>query len=135
MSHSIRRHPFHLVDPSPWPLLASFSALTLTFGAVLYFHGYNDGEQVLFSGLITLILIAILWWRDVIREATFLGNHTLKVQYGLRFGMLLFIVSEVMFFASFFWAFFHSSISPSVEIGGVCLHMELLLLVLGEFHF
>ena len=135
MSHSIKRHPFHLVDPSPWPLLASFSALTLTFGAVLYFHGYNDGEQVLVSGLLTLILIAVLWWRDVIREATFLGNHTLKVQYGLRFGMLLFIISEVMFFVSFFWAFFHSSISPSVEIGGVCHRMELLLLVLGEFLF
>ena len=117
MSHSVKRHPFHLVDPSPWPLLASFSALTLTFGAVLYFHGYNDGEQVLLSGFVTLVLIAILWWRDVIREATFLGNHTLKVQYGLRFGMLLFIVSEIMFFVSFFWAFFHSSISPSVEIG------------------
>lgn len=125
MLNNKKKHPFHLVDPSPWPLIASFSVLTLTFGAVLYFHGYNDGEQVLFSGLITLILIAILWWRDVIREATFLGNHTRKVQIGLRLGMLLFIVSEIMFFASFFWAFFHSSISPSVEIGNICLHMEL----------
>lgn len=135
MSNNIRKHPFHLVDPSPWPMLASFSALTLTFGAVLYFHGYNDGEQVLLTGLITLILIAILWWRDVIREATFLGNHTIRVQYGLRLGMLLFIVSEIMFFVSFFWAFFHASISPSVEIGCVCLHMVLLLLILGEFLF
>ena len=55
MSNSIKRHPFHLVDPSPWPLLASFSALSLTFGAVLYFHGYNDGEQVLISGFLTLV--------------------------------------------------------------------------------
>ena len=116
MSHSVKRHPFHLVDPSPWPLLASFSALTLTFGAVLYFHGYNDGEQVLISGFITLVLIAILWWRDVIREATFLGNHTLKVQYGLRFGMLLFIISEVMFFAGFFWGFFWLGFAPSIEL-------------------
>ena len=102
MSNLIQRHPFHLVDPSPWPLLASFSALTLTFGAVLYFHGYNDGEQVLISGFITLVLIAILWWRDVIREATFEGQHTASVQQGLRIGMLLFIVSEVMFFFAFF---------------------------------
>ena len=107
----------------------------MTFGAVLYFHGYEDGEQVLLMGLITLILIAIVWWRDVIREATFLGNHTLRVQYGLRLGMLLFIISEIMFFISFFWAFFHSSISPSVEIGNVCHHMVLLLLIHGEFHF
>jgi cytochrome c oxidase subunit 3 len=125
MSQSKKRHPFHLVDPSPWPLLASFSALTLSFGAGLYFHGYNDGAQVLISGFLTLVIIAVLWWRDVVRESTFLGNHTIKVQYGLRFGMLLFIVSEIMFFVSFFWAFFHSSISPSVEIGGVCLHMVL----------
>ena len=116
MLKNTKRHPFHLVDPSPWPLLASFSVFTLTFGAVLYFHGYNDGEQVILSGLITLILIAVLLWRDVIREATFLGNHTLKVQHGLRFGMLLFIVSEVMFFSSFFWAFFQEIVAPPASL-------------------
>ena len=121
----IQKHPFHLVDPSPWPLLTAMNVLTLTFGAVLYFHGYVEGESILFLGIFSLIIIVSLWWRDVIREATFLGYHTNQVQYGLRLGMLLFIISEIMFFASFFWAFFHSSISPSVEIGCVCLLMEL----------
>lgn len=128
MSNNLnKRHPFHLVDPSPWPFFAAFGALTITLGAVLYFHGYNDGEFILQFGLINIILIAFFWWRDVIRESTFLGNHTKKVQLGLRLGMLLFIISEVMFFASFFWAFFQASISPTIEIGCVCLHEELML--------
>jgi cytochrome c oxidase subunit 3 len=59
------------------------------------------------------------WWRDVIREATFEDQHTAVVQKGLRLGMILFIVSEVMFFFAFFWAFFHSSIAPVYNIGGV----------------
>jgi cytochrome c oxidase subunit 3 len=59
------------------------------------------------------------WWRDVIREATFEEQHTVAVQKGLRLGMVLFIVSEVMFFFAFFWAFFHSSIAPVYNIGGV----------------
>lgn len=73
--------------------------------------------------MIYLIITAAYWWRDVIRESTFLGYHTSVVQKGLRLGMILFIVSEVMFFFSFFWAFFHSSLSPSIEIGCVCLHI------------
>ena len=112
-----KRHPFHLVDPSPWPFLGSISAFSVAIGAVLFFHGFNKGEILLSGGLIHLISVSIAWWADVIDEATFQGCHTKKVQKGLRMGMFLFIISEVMFFFSFFWAFFHSSISPSVEIG------------------
>ena len=60
-----------------------------------------------------------VWWRDVVRESTYQGHHTLAVQVGLRYGMILFIVSEIMFFLAFFWAFFHSSLAPTVEIGAV----------------
>jgi cytochrome c oxidase subunit 3 len=113
----LNRHFFHLVDISPWPITASFSLFLLTTGAVLWFHcGLNFG--ILF-GLICLIYISILWWRDVIRESTFEGHHTIIVQNGLRYGMLLFIVSEIMFFFSFFWAFFHSSLAPTPQIGGI----------------
>lgn len=63
--------------------------------------------------------IMYFWWRDVIRESTFAGYHTIRVQYGLRLGVILFIISEIMFFASFFWAFFHSSLSPSLELGSI----------------
>lgn len=117
-----KRHLFHLVDPSPWPLFSAFGAFAVTFNAVLFFHEYNSGINLLFS-MLYLILTSIYWWRDVIREGTFQGCHTSVVQAGLRLGMILFIVSEVMFFFSFFWAFFHSSLSPTIEIGCTCLHI------------
>ena len=92
--------------------------LTAT-GAAMYMHGFQNGFQTLAFGLTMVILSMTIWWRDVIREATFNGYHTKTVQLGLRYGMLLFIVSEVMFFFAFFWAFFHSSLSPAIEIGAV----------------
>jgi len=101
-----QKHGFHLVDPSPWPLITAFSALMLTFGGVLYMHGYMGGSSLLKLGLCMIIFMMFVWWRDVIREGTFEGQHTFSVQKGLRMGMLLFIVSEVMFFFAFFWAFF-----------------------------
>jgi len=112
-----QQHKFHLVDPSPWPLLGSLSALMITIGGVMYMHFYNTGDKVLYVGLLCMIIIMVLWWRDVIREATFQQHHTGKVQKGLRYGMILFIISEVMFFFAFFWAFFHSSLAPTIEIG------------------
>lgn len=82
-------------------------------------HSFKLGGLTLLFGLIYLTVIASLWWRDVIREATFEGSHTAKVQTGLKLGMILFIVSEVMFFFAFFWAYFHSSLAPSIEIGSI----------------
>ena len=97
--------------------LGSISVFSVAIGAVLFFHGFYKGEIILSGALIHLICVTIAWWSDVIDESTFQGCHTKKVQEGLRLGMCLFIASEVMFFFSFFWAFFHSSIAPSVEIG------------------
>lgn len=108
--------PFHLVDPSPWPILVSFSLLSMTIGAVAYMHGF--GNILLNLGFILTISGMILWFRDVITEATLLGHHTKEVKQGLMMGMILFIVSEVFAFFSVFWAFFHSSLSPAIEIGG-----------------
>jgi len=113
------RHPFHLVDPSPWPLFVSLASLSLTSSAVLYFHMYSRGGFLLFFSFIMLILVMSFWFKDVIVEGTYEGHHTSYVQRGLRYGMLLFIVSEIMFFFAFFWGFFHSSIAPTVFIGYV----------------
>ena len=110
-------HPYHLVDPSPWPYLGSIGALLVTVGSVLYFH--YSYTWIMNLGAITLILTMIVWWRDVIREATLQGHHTQIVRRGLRYGMILFITSEVCFFFAFFWAFFHSSLSPTIELGAV----------------
>jgi len=119
LTRNNHRHGFHLVDPSPWPLISAFSALMATFGGVLYMHGYLGGSFLWKYGFFMTLFMMFVWWRDVIREGTIEGQHTHTVQLGLRMGMLLFIVSEIMFFFAFFWAFFHSSFNPSTAIGGV----------------
>ena len=111
-------HPFHILDQSPWPIFTAFQTFNLLLTSVCYFHRYMPICYVLLS-LANLALIMLVWGFDVIREGTFLGHHTLFVQKGLRLGFLLFLATEVMFFASFFWAFFHSSLSPTIWIGGV----------------
>ncbi len=85
----------------------------------MYFHGYLFGSLLLPLGLFLVIFYKFLWFKDVVREGTFLGDHTFVVQRGLRYGMLLFIISEVMFFFAFFWAFFHSALAPTFQINGV----------------
>lgn len=112
-----QKHLYHLVDPSPWPILTSISGMSLFIGAVMYMHSIVNGLFVLIAGIVVTTLCMGVWWRDVIREATFEGQHTSVVQKGLKYGMLLFILSEVMFFVAFFWGFFHSSLAPTVEIG------------------
>jgi len=112
-------HGFHIVDPSPWPRYTAFSAFFRVFGAVLWRHGFTRGLFVFFLGIISIIINVTFWWRDVIREATFEGQHTVIVQKGLRMGMILFIVSEIMLFFAFFWAYFHSSLNPAPFIGAV----------------
>ena len=113
------KHSFHLVDPSPWPLVASLGALMLTSGGVLYMHKFQGGGQLCLTGFFIILYTMYTWWRDIVREATYEEQHTYAVQRGLRLGMILFIVSEIMFFFAFFWAFFHSSVSPTFNIGGV----------------
>nr|YP_010895189.1 cytochrome c oxidase subunit III [Neoplesia analis]WJW73728.1 cytochrome c oxidase subunit III [Neoplesia analis] len=110
-------HPFHLVNHSPWPLTGAIGTMTLVSGLVKWFHQYNS--SLILLGTTITILTVYQWWRDVSRESTFQGCHTYPVTTGLRWGMILFIVSEVLFFTSFFWAFFHSSLSPAIELGTI----------------
>nr|YP_004935637.1 cytochrome c oxidase subunit III [Alloeorhynchus bakeri]ADI75224.1 cytochrome c oxidase subunit III [Alloeorhynchus bakeri] len=110
-----KNHPFHLVNYSPWPLTGSIGALTLTSGMVSWFHLNNMSLYIL--GMIIILMTMIQWWRDIVRESTYQGLHTNKVIIGLKWGMILFIISEVFFFISFFWGFFHSSLAPTSEIG------------------
>lgn len=102
------RHPYHLVAPSPWPLTASLSAGVLAGGAVMGMH--QHGWTVCILGLLGVLATMIVWWRDVIHEAVVEKAHSPVVKIGLRYGMTLFIASEVMFFAAFFWAFFDTSL-------------------------
>jgi len=118
-THNNQTHGFHLVDQSPWPMFSGFSALFLTFGFVLYIHGYVLGDFLYPWGIFMIVSVMYFWWRDVIREGTYEGQHTSAVQVGLKMGVLLFIVSEIMFFLAFFWGFFHFSFNPSIFLGGV----------------
>lgn len=110
--------PYHLVTTSPWPILVSFSLLSLTIGAVMYMHGYYKGAMLLSIGLALTVTGMMFWFRDVITEGTKLGDHTKEVVVGLFYGIILFIVSEVFAFLSVFWAYGHASLSPAIEIGG-----------------
>nr|YP_009378969.1 cytochrome c oxidase subunit III [Nembrotha kubaryana]ARI43832.1 cytochrome c oxidase subunit III [Nembrotha kubaryana] len=111
------KQPFHLVEYSPWPILNSFATLCLPIGLVYYIR--MGDYSLLTLGSIATTLISFLWWRDVVRESTFQGHHTSYVVKGLKAGFILFIVSEVCLFFSFFWAYFHSSLAPTMEIGAV----------------
>lgn len=96
------KHPYHLVDSRHWPICTSIRLFLLFFG----FHSHTY-----LLGLI-LLLLCFFWWRDVCRESTFQGKHTVKVVRGLRIGVVLFILREVIFFFSFFWAYIHYSLNP-----------------------
>nr|UAT98622.1 cytochrome c oxidase subunit III [Pyrops spinolae] len=110
-----KNHPFHMVTKSPWPVLASMNIMTTMVGSVNWMQ--TKSTSLMMMGTITLMLTTSMWWRDVTRESTFQGNHTMKVKSLMKMGMIMFILSEVMFFVSMFWMFFHSSLSPSIEIG------------------
>ena len=110
-------HPYHLVDPSPWPIFGAFAAGVMAIGGVLFMHG---STSLLFCfGLASVLGVMFFWWRDVIKESVGRQLHSAVVKIGLRYGMSLFIASEVMFFVAFFWAFFASALYPHEGIGGV----------------
>jgi len=113
----MHKHPFHIVSPSPWPFLSSCATLGLV-SSFLFKLKYSDFDflfLVLF--LLVLLFLVAFWWADIIRESTFLGLHTIRVQSLLRFGIFLLIVSEIFFFVGFFWAYLHCGLSPNIELG------------------
>ncbi|MEJ8571770.1 cytochrome c oxidase subunit 3 [Microbaculum marinum] len=103
-----KHHDYHLVEPSPWPFVGALSGFVSATGMVMFMH--DMGPWVLIVGLLGVAYTMISWWRDVIREAEVEGHHTPVVQLHLRYGMILFIASEVMFFVAWFWAYFDASL-------------------------
>nr|YP_009987523.1 cytochrome c oxidase subunit III [Chloriona tateyamana]QBZ37983.1 cytochrome c oxidase subunit III [Chloriona tateyamana] len=110
-----KNHPFHLVTKSPWPILTSFSLMTLLVSSICLFNEKN--WWFLTTSIATVTLNLSQWWRDVKRESSIKGDHTNVVKKMIKMGMILFIISEIMFFLSFFWSFFHASLAPTPEIG------------------
>jgi cytochrome c oxidase subunit 3 len=115
-SHA-KNHDYHLVDPSPWPIIGGLSAFVTAIGAIIWFHDIGGlGPWVLVVGAVMVLYTMAGWWRDVIDEAENRKLYTPVVQLHLRYGMLLFIASEVMFFAAWFWAFFDVSLFPGEAV-------------------
>lgn len=110
-----QNHPFHLVNNRPWPIINSVNLLSLILGIISFFH-FTNRNPLLFR-ILSLTFNSYLWWRDITRESTFQGHHTIKVVLRIKWGIILFIISEIIFFVSFFWSFLHSRLSPNIEIG------------------
>ena len=109
-----RHHDYHLVDPSPWPAVGAVSAFLMAAGGISWLHHLFSAAPLMFAaGVIGIAYTMIGWWRDVVREAEFQGHHTRVVQLSHRYGMILFIASEVMFFAAWFWAYFNIALFPA----------------------
>uniref|UniRef100_A0AB74S0W2 Cytochrome c oxidase subunit 3 n=1 Tax=Echinolaelaps echidninus TaxID=2759148 RepID=A0AB74S0W2_9ACAR len=108
-------HPFHIVENSPWPIIGSFSSFMFMSSLVFLFHSLD--LNFIYYCLLGMILIFYQWWRDVVRESTYQGCHSMLVKKSLKLGMMLFILSEVFFFISFFWSYFHNMLAPDMEIG------------------
>lgn len=118
-AHEPQLHPYHLVNPSAWPLLSSLALLLLAIGALFFMHDKPGGTVILSVGLLSVLSCMFVWWRDVLKEGSRDKAHTGPVQHGLRLGMALFIVSEIMFFVAFFWAFFNASLAPVLPWDGM----------------
>ena len=130
-----KNHDYHILAPSFWPLLGAMSALALASGGIMWMHKAAWGGPVFFLGLGGVLLTMFLWWADVIKEAH-RGDHTPVVQLHLRYGMILFIASEVMFFVGWFWAFFDFSLFPApVEVmnGEVTRITETVMNIAGQW--
>lgn len=113
----IQLHPFHLVGPSPWPIYTSFSLMNLALSIGLTAHGYMPNTNFIFISIITIFYCMTLWFKDIIAESTYLGEHTKAVKKGITQGFFLFVISEIIIFASLFWAYLHSALNPTMEIG------------------
>jgi cytochrome c oxidase subunit 3 len=113
-AHTKPHHDYHLVAPSPWPAVGAVAAFLLAIGLITWMHHMTPAAPYLFfAGAIGVAYTMIGWWRDVVREAQVQGHHTRVVQLHHRYGMILFIASEVMFFVAWFWAYFNTALFPA----------------------
>ncbi|HEU0221545.1 MAG TPA: cytochrome c oxidase subunit 3 [Paracoccaceae bacterium] len=115
MAHQ-KNHDYHILAPSIWPFLGAVGGFTMLFGTVLFFH--DNGPWLMIVGMAIVAYVMFAWWSDVIRESL-VGDHTPVVQLSLRYGMILFIASEVAFFSAWFWTFFKHALYPMPAVGAV----------------
>nr|YP_010934958.1 cytochrome c oxidase subunit III [Bombus filchnerae]QTZ18839.1 cytochrome c oxidase subunit 3 [Bombus filchnerae]WKW52606.1 cytochrome c oxidase subunit 3 [Bombus filchnerae] len=112
-----KNFPFHMVTLSPWPIILSLNLMNLLLSIIIWIY-FSYFMNMIFN-LTLLIFSMLMWFRDIIRESTFQGMHSMYIIMMMKFSMIMFIISELFFFISFFWTFFHNSISPSIEINSM----------------
>jgi len=113
------KHLFHVLEPSLWPFFIAFGIFYIVTGIAFSMHYVISGYYILLLGFVILMITSIFWFFDISREAVVIGYHSRTVRKGLKMGFIFFILSEIMLFFGFFWAFFHSSLSTSIELGAV----------------
>lgn len=111
----VKNHDYHILPPSIWPFIGGCGAFVMLFGAVLWMQGM--GPYLFGAGFIAILFVMYAWWADVISESQD-GDHTPVVRIGLRYGFIFFIMSEVMFFAAWFWSFFKHNMYPMETYSG-----------------
>nr|YP_009327746.1 cytochrome c oxidase subunit III [Armillifer agkistrodontis]APB92070.1 cytochrome c oxidase subunit III [Armillifer agkistrodontis] len=107
--------PFYLLTPSPWPITISMSLLSTALSVITWMHQINP-YPIMYSLMLTTLII-YLWSKDMSRESSILGFFTIPMLTNLQTSMILFIMSEILFFTSFFWMLFHTSLSPNISLG------------------
>ncbi|MGP9788611.1 cytochrome c oxidase subunit 3 [Roseinatronobacter sp. NSM] len=108
MAHE-KNHDYHVLPPSIWPFAGAVAGFVMLFGAVMWMH--DNGPWMFLIGLVGVLYVMFEWWKNVVVESHS-GDHTPVVVIGLRYGFILFIISEVMFFAAWFWSFFKHALYP-----------------------
>jgi cytochrome c oxidase subunit III len=126
-----KTHDYHILPPSPWPIMGAFAALAMAVGGIMWMHAQPGGGAIFYAGVASVLATSYFWWRDVVREAH-AGDHTPVVSLHLRYGMILFIASEVMFFVGWFWAWFDFSLFP-VPLQVMEGQVEILADTLGQW--
>lgn len=127
------KQPYHLVDPSPWPIIGAVGGFCVVFGIILAAH---FGSYLLLAlGALIVLFTMFVWWRDVLRESRTPGMHTPFVRLSLRYGMALFIASEVMFFVGFFWSYFNFLIFPETQGNGQTVWPPTTITTFDPWHF
>ncbi len=129
---AVMKQPYHMPDPSPWPIVGSLGGFMTVFGIILAAH--YSSYVVLVLGLLIVLTTMFFWWRDILKEGAVPGAHSRIVRLSLRYGMTLFIASEVMFFVGFFWAYFNFLIFPDTQGNGQTVWPPTTIHTFDPFH-
>ena len=115
----MHKHEYHLVDNSIWPFATGLNLFSIGTALVLVIQQYSKGIWLLYLSIVILTIILYNWWKDVVREASYMGFHNERVIRGIYIGIILFIISEIFLFIGLFWAYIHSALNNTTALGSL----------------